>query len=171
MVCKYYILVKTGHEYGVCLGGTSRYSSPVPYNLVVYFTDCLCLRCFKCNSKMSWEDCNQHISQVECKEEDMICFMAHRILTVHGQLKHLFIKNCFFPESCSAEFCRQTERINVNSSWCETKCCDDEDYCNEGVTPSWERAYGATPIKEPTRLCFLTALLVVFVFTAGLSWM
>ena len=110
------------------------------YNKYVCFIDCSCLRCFKCFSSASWEDCNQHTREVICDEEE-ICFMAHRIFKIGKQQHHNFIKDCYFPEWCPAEMCRKTGKRNVNGSWCETKCCDFRNMCNTGVTPLWERQH------------------------------
>lgn len=84
----------------------------------------------------------------------------------NGQRVQRFIKACFFPEKCATEKCRDTERPGVNASWCEMQCCDQTDFCNEGVTPSWEKAYGDvfgndTTIHKPSRLCFLAVIVLL----------
>lgn len=128
------------------------------------FLDCLCLRCLKCHSAVSWEDCIQHTTEVMCSEDETICFMAHRIFRKAKQQKHQFIKDCYYLEKYRTEDCRHTYVMHVNSSWCERMYCDDHDLCNVGVTPSWKRAYGGQATTKPTRL------LTLLMFITGLPW-
>lgn len=99
---------------------------------------------------------------MECEEEDMICFTAHRIRKEGEQQKHLFVKDCYFPEWCPAEKCRKTEIRNVDSSWCDAKCCDSNDLCNGGV---------AVTISNLSQLCCVTVGLVPFILITGLFLM
>lgn len=136
---------------------TPRHHSCSHSHTRVCVSDCSCLRCFKCDSTLSWEDCNQHTTEVECDvEQDKLCFMAHRILKQAEQQRHLFVKACYWSEMCLAEECRKTELKNVSGSWCETKCCDGEDFCNRGVSSS----------SSERTVCSLTAAL----FVTGLHW-
>lgn len=95
-----------------------------------FLSACLCLRCLNCRSTISWEDCKKHTSKEECDEVDMVCYMHHRKLQLGQQHHNTFVKSCYYPENCSAKVCRTTTIKNVNASWCEVKCCDHKDYCN-----------------------------------------
>ena len=127
----------------------------------ILFSACHCLYCLHCRSSISWEDCNQHVTEEKCDETDMVCYMHHRILLFGHRYHHRFVKSCYFLESCSAETCRQTEIKNVNSSWCEVKCCDHENFCNKGVTPSWEARNGQS-INLPFSAVLLLGLLCFY---------
>ena len=127
------------------------------------------LRCERCFSDVSWQDCNQQITYDECDAAKTICIKAHRMFLMNsGRRLQRFIKACYFPEMCATEECRETGRHGLNASWCEVQCCDQTDFCNEGVTPSWEKAYGDvfgndTTIHKPSRLRFLI-IAVIFLF-------
>ncbi|KAL9982881.1 hypothetical protein ACROYT_G004991 [Oculina patagonica] len=126
-------------------------------------SDSLCLRCLQCYSSMSWEDCNKHAKKTgECKPPK-VCFMSHRMFKRNGQQVHQFSKACYNPDWCSEEKCRKTEN-RVDSSWCETNCCKDKDFCNSGITRSWESAYygNAPSVAAPFKLCVITGLLSLF---------
>lgn len=131
------------------------------------FLDSSCLRCLQCFSNLSWKDCNKHaIKTNECKPPK-VCYMSHRMFKRNGQQEHQFIKACYNPDWCPEEKCRETFERQLESSWCETKCCKDEDFCNAGMTRSWEKAYGgkAASFSSPSTLCLImiqAGLLVLF---------
>ena len=128
------------------------------------FTGSFCLRCYQCYSNLSWEDCNKHaIETGEC-ESPNVCLMIHQMFKRKEQQQHNFIKACYNPVWCLPDKCRQTEQSRVDGSWCEAKCCIEEDFCNDGMTPSWERAYGkeATSVTAPCNIsCLIVGLLAL----------
>lgn len=130
------------------------------------------LRCLQCFSNLSWKDCNKHAAKnvSECKPPK-VCFMSHRIFKRNGQQEHQFIKACYNPDWCPEEKCRETFKKQLDGSWCETKCCKDEDFCNSGMTRSWEEAYGgeAASFTIPSTFCLITGLLALFMRELGFS--
>ena len=88
--------------------------------------------------------------------------MSHRMSKQNGQQKHSFSKACYNPDWCPEERCRQTEN-RVDSSWCETKCCKDKDFCNDGMTRSWEQAYygKAASVTVACKLSLISGLLIL----------
>jgi len=97
--------------------------------------------------------------------------MSHRIFKRNGQQEHQFIKACYNPDWCPEEKCRETFKKQLDGSWCETKCCKDEDFCNSGMTRSWEEAYGgeAASFTIPSTFCLITGLLALFMRELGFS--
>lgn len=96
--------------------------------------------------------------------------MSHRMFKRNGQQEHQFIKACYNPDWCSEEKCRETFQKQLEGSWCETKCCKDEDFCNAGMTPSWEKTYGgkAASLTTPSALCVIQAGLLALFMTASI---
>ena len=114
--------------------------SKLVLNLLILLLDAWLLRCLQCFSDLSWKDCNKQAAKntSECKPPK-VCFMSHRIFKRNGQQEHQFIKACYDPDLCPEEKCRGTFKKQLEGSWCETKCCKYEDFCNSGMTRSWKK--------------------------------
>ncbi|XP_022799142.1 uncharacterized protein LOC111337167 [Stylophora pistillata] len=90
------------------------------------------LRCYKCYSPESWDNCRENLTAVECTRQGDICYKIKRTSGEGSQSKNLkviYAKGCNMPNACSGEECKE------NNWHCEVSCCNT-DFCNGTVQMS-----------------------------------
>lgn len=92
----------------------------------------LSLSCYKCYSTISWEDCFNNSTVVNCESNDDVCFNTYTaVKQKDDQQKLQFSAYCGPKKSCDNEKCRkemagtgENKAVNCKVSCCETDQCN-----------------------------------------------
>ena len=91
------------------------------------------LACYKCHSKISWEDCDNKMGGVNCSAGFDVCIKVERTWQDYTnnstQLKTTYSRNCYLAEECTQSECRE-------KNWkCKIDCCTTS-LCNASTIMS-----------------------------------
>ena len=106
------------------------------------------LKCHKCASTKSWEDCSTELSTLSCPQSDAVCYKAH-FSTNDGTIQ-VFGKSCARESNCNKEtntICKE----HLGPSTCEVTCCED-DMCN------------GSPVAWVSGIAVMSCILVMILF-------
>lgn len=88
------------------------------------------LRCYKCDSWSSWEDCEERLEEFTCPDEhDERCLKATYNHELHN--RKTFTKFCEKAEQCTEDTNPICIAAKSQNATCESYCCD-HDLCNIG---------------------------------------
>ena len=87
------------------------------------------LRCYKCVSHISWEDCDETTSITVCPEdgETYVCNKDHEKPNGSSKNRSLFLKYCGSTKGCTNKHCLEA------GYECDRHCCHN-DLCNVATT-------------------------------------
>lgn len=83
------------------------------------------LKCYKCFSTISWEDCETNNEKKTCEEGQERCIRAY---TEYGGSKN-FTRDCLDTASCDNKGVYLQTCMAASNSTCELTCCPGE-LCN-----------------------------------------
>lgn len=85
------------------------------------------LKCYKCTSTKSWEDCDdKKSSEVTCTGNDVTCYKAH--YSTADKTIQQFAKSCGPTTHCT-KTSNPVCKVHLGASGCDIDCCE-EDMCN-----------------------------------------
>ena len=94
------------------------------------------LQCSKCSSTVSYEDCQNKLTVVNCTGSNTSCFQADAKFEKGSEKQHNFTKGCVSKDLCDDYekgdigdcVIRKAQGYTVD---CKAKCCNGSE-CNEG---------------------------------------
>ena len=89
-----------------------------------------CLRCYTCNSKVNWTQCDQQRKRVICQPWLDVCAKIRVSYNNWGRPVEVYQRGCFADNLCTPKACMYiARRTGGNATGCDINCCDLE-LCN-----------------------------------------
>ena len=83
------------------------------------------MKCYKCVSTESWDDCNDIKTEIDCPAKYDRCYKVYADVKVKGASVKEYVKGCFTEDECNTDlssFCKGKGK-------CKLDCCSG-DLCN-----------------------------------------
>ncbi|XP_057296087.1 uncharacterized protein LOC130625019 [Hydractinia symbiolongicarpus] len=84
---------------------------------------CSALSCNKCNSAVSWTDCNKQGSSATCYSKDDVCY-AVKMVRYDGKAYQM--------DCTTKELCTKQSLCHGDTTYCKVSCCETDNCCSNG---------------------------------------
>ena len=91
----------------------------------------LSLKCYKCQSDVSWAECEKNLTSIQCDPTHDRCVKYNYDAWSGTNKSSIMARDCLQGDQCSSSHLQSCRNVQATKMTCLVKCCGT-DLCNKG---------------------------------------